>query len=38
MYVMPSINYRTFLYRHLKLSWTIENSGCYCYTTYEMID
>ena len=27
-----------FLYRHLKLSNTLENSVCYCYTSYEMID
>ena len=25
-----------FLYRHLKLSQTLENSVCYCYTSYEM--
>ena len=29
---------QTFLYRHLKLSKTLENSGCYCYTSYEMTD
>ena len=27
-----------FLYGHLKLSWTLENSLCYCYTSYEMTD
>ena len=27
-----------FLYRHLKLSLTLENSLCYCYTSYEMTD
>ena len=28
----------TFLYRHLKLSETLEKSVCYCYTSYEMTD
>ena len=37
-YVVPSISFQTFLYRHLKLSWTLENSLCYCYTSYEMTD
>ena len=27
-----------FLYKHLKLSQTLENSACYCYTSYEMTD
>ena len=27
-----------FLYRHLKLSKTLKNSVCYCYTSYEMTD
>ena len=27
-----------FLYRHLKLLLTLENSVCYCYTCYEMTD
>ena len=27
-----------FLYRHLKLSLTLENSVCYCYTSYVMTD
>ena len=27
-----------FLYRYLKLSWTLENLVCYCYTSYEMTD
>ena len=26
------------MYRHLKLSKTLENSVCYCYTSYEMTD
>ena len=29
---------RLFLYRHLKLSKTLEKSVCYCYTSYEMTD
>ena len=36
--VVPSISFQTFLYRHLKLSQTLENSLCYCYTSYEMTD
>ena len=36
IYVVHSISYQTFLYGHLKLSWTLENSVCYCYTSYEM--
>ena len=27
-----------FLYRHLKLSLSLENSVCYCYTSYEITD
>ena len=27
-----------FLYRHLKLSYTLENSVSYCYTFYETTD
>ena len=38
LYVVPSISFQTFLYRHLKLSVTLENSVCYCYTSYEMTD
>ena len=34
--MVPSVNFQTFLYRHLKLSKTLENSLCYCYTSYEM--
>ena len=26
------------MYKHLKLSMTLENSVCYCYTSYEMTD
>ena len=37
-YVVPSISFQTFLCRHLKLSLTLENSVCYCYTSYEMTD
>ena len=36
--VVPSVCFKTFLYRHLKLSKTLENSLCYCYTSYEMTD
>ena len=32
------ISLQTFLYRHLKLSYTLENSPCYCYISYEMTD
>ena len=27
-----------FLYRHLKLALTLENSLCYCYTSYKKTD
>ena len=27
-----------FLYRHIKLSLTLDTSVCYCYTDYEMTD
>ena len=27
-----------FSYGHLELSLTLENSVCYCYTSYEMTD
>ena len=37
-YVVHSISVQTFLYKHLKLSKTLDNSGCYCYTSYEMIN
>ena len=37
-YVVPSISFQTFLYRHLKLLETLENSACYCYISYEMTD
>ena len=33
-----SICFQTSLYRHLKLSQTLGNSMCYCYTSYEMTD
>ena len=33
-----SIRFPTFLYTHLRLSPTLENSGCYCNTSYEMTD
>ena len=38
IYVVHSISCQTFLYRHLKLSKTLENSVCYCYTSYEITD
>ena len=38
MYVVHLISFQTFLYRHLKFSYTLENSVCYCYTCYEMTD
>ena len=36
--VVQSINFQTFLYKHLKLSKTLENSVCYCYTSYKMTE
>ena len=36
--MVHSISFQTFLYRHLKLSLTLENSVCYCYISYEMTD
>ena len=36
--MVHSISLQTFLYRHLKLSVTLENSLCYCYTSYKMTD
>ena len=38
IYVVYLISFQPFLYGHLKLSKTIENSVCYCYTSYEMTD
>ena len=38
IYVVHSISFQTFLDRHLNLSKTLENSPCYCYTSYEMTD
>ena len=38
LYVVSSISFQIFLYRHLKLSYTLENSVCYCYTSYKMTD
>ena len=35
IYVVDSISFQTFLYKHLKLSKTLENSVCYCYTPYD---
>ena len=35
---MHSRRFQPFLYRHLKLSWTLENSLYYCYTSYKMTD
>ena len=37
-YVVPSIGFQPFLYGNLKLSSTLENLLCYCYTSYEMRD
>ena len=37
-YVGTSISFQTFLYTHLKLSYTLGNSVCYFYTSYEMTD
>ena len=33
---MHSISFQTFLYWHLKYLLILENSVCYCYTSYEM--
>ena len=38
IYVVHSISFQTFLYRHLKLVQTLENSVSYCYASYEMTD
>ena len=38
IYKVPSISFQTFLYRHLKLAKKLENSVCYCYTSYEMTE
>ena len=38
IYVVPPISFLTFLYWHLKLSYTLENSISYCYSSYEMTD
>ena len=39
IYVVSSISFQAFLYRHLKLLLTLENSVCYyCYTSYERTD
>ena len=35
-YVVPSISFQIFLNKHLKLSETLNNSVCYCYSSYEM--
>ena len=37
-YVVRSISFQTFLYRHLKLSKILKDSVCYCYTSQEMTD
>ena len=36
IYVVHSIGFQTFLYRRSKLLKTLENSLCYCYTSYQM--
>ena len=36
--MVHSISFQTFLYKHLNLSETLENSVSYCYTSYEMTD
>ena len=36
--MVPSISFKTFLKKHLKLSYTLENSVCYCNTSYGMTD
>ena len=38
IYVVHSISFRTFLYRHLKLAETLENSVGHWYTSYETTD
>ena len=37
IYVVRSISFQIFLYRHLKLSYSWKFI-CYCYTSYEMTD
>ena len=36
IYVVPSISFQTFLYRHLKLAQSLENAVCYCSTSYDL--
>ena len=38
IYEVHTINFQTFSYGHLKLLKTPENSVCYYYTSYKMID
>ena len=38
IYEVNSTSFQTFLYRHFKLSKTLVNSVCYCYTCDEMTD
>ena len=39
IYIRGAFNkFPDILYRHLKLSQTLENSVCYCYASYEMTD
>ena len=35
LYMIHSISFQTFLYRQLKLSETLENSVCYCSTSWD---
>ena len=37
-YERHTISFQTFLYGHLKLSYTLENSVSYCYISYKMTD
>ena len=38
MYAVYSISFQTFLYTHLKLSETLENSVNFCCKSYEITD
>ena len=35
--VEHSISFQTFLYRHLKLSYTLKNSVCYCFLWFQWL-
>ena len=38
IYEVNTISFQTFFVWYFKFSKTLENSQCYCYTSYEMTD